>query len=293
YIIAREKHSSGDPHIHVYLSRNAVKETRNPRFFDIMGFHGNYQVCRSSKSVQVYVVKDNDYITNIPDSEFPHKKTTSVQKYFAAATYEDALEVARNSNDLGRDYIRNSILFEKSTRNLKDRPVEENLEPFKDPSFRFIHPRGIKNWDRTKQALMLIGKSKTGNSSYALTLFNNPLVINSLEDLKRRTHKHDGLIFDEFNALKRNLDREQMIALTNIEFASTIYVKYRSVRIPRLLPRVFLTNVKIFYNDYAITRQVKTIPVNSSLIVEKDVILIESDDEFEEDEDLDLSYFTL
>ncbi|OMJ20208.1 Replication-associated protein A [Smittium culicis] len=154
YIIAREKHFSGDPHIHVYLSRNAVKETRNPRFFEILGFHGNYQVCRSSKSVQVYVVKGNDYITNIPNSEFPHKKTTSVQKYFAAATYEDALEVARNSNDLGRDYIRNSILFEKSNRNLKDRPVEENLEPFKDPSFRFIHPRGIKNSNRTKQALM-------------------------------------------------------------------------------------------------------------------------------------------
>ncbi|OMJ13450.1 hypothetical protein AYI70_g8487 [Smittium culicis] len=30
--------------------------------------------------------------------------------------------------------------------------------------------------------------------------------------------------------------------------------------------------------------RVKTIPVNSSLIVEKDVILIESDDESEEDE---------
>ncbi|OMJ09562.1 Replication-associated protein, partial [Smittium culicis] len=283
YIIAREKHASGEPHIHVFLSRFEKKATRNPKFFDILGFHGNYQTCRSSKSVMAYVAKDKDYITNMPESAFPHLKKSAVQRYFEAETVEEALEVAKNSNDLGRDYIRNAELFEKSARYLKERPVE--LVPFKDPSHRFIPPHGIRKWDRTKQALMLFGKTGTGKSSYAETLFNNPLVVNSLEDLKRLRPVHDGIVFDEFNPLKLKLPRETMIMLTNVEFHSTVSVKHGSVTIPRLLPRVFLTNVKIFYNDPAIVRRVKTIPVNSSLILDKDVILIDSDDDTESDDD--------
>lgn len=76
YIIAHELHENGDDHLHVYLEFDEAIRTRNPKFADLRGFHGNYQGCRSMKNVIKYVSKGDDYISNIDVSEITGKKNS-------------------------------------------------------------------------------------------------------------------------------------------------------------------------------------------------------------------------
>lgn len=65
-IVASELHTNGDPHIHAYLSLKDTFRTRDSRFADLPGgFHGNYQGCRSAKSVIKYCTKEDDYTGNV------------------------------------------------------------------------------------------------------------------------------------------------------------------------------------------------------------------------------------
>ena len=61
-VIARELHEDGSPHIHVYLLLEARHRVRNPTFWDLAGYHGNYQHAKSYTAVVQYVKKDKDYL---------------------------------------------------------------------------------------------------------------------------------------------------------------------------------------------------------------------------------------
>lgn len=77
YIIASETHANGDPHIHVYLELNEAYRSRDSKFADIDGFHGNYQGCRSTKNVQKYCTKAEDYISNLDVSNLGKSSRSS------------------------------------------------------------------------------------------------------------------------------------------------------------------------------------------------------------------------
>lgn len=70
YVVARELHQDGTPHIHVFV-RYASKVTFSAHRWDLVSqgppgrvFHGNYQVARSWANCQKYCQKDGDFIAN-------------------------------------------------------------------------------------------------------------------------------------------------------------------------------------------------------------------------------------
>lgn len=63
-LVAHELHKNGDNHLHAYVSLNEAFRTRDSRFADYAGYHGNYQGCRSAKNVLKYCTKEEDYISN-------------------------------------------------------------------------------------------------------------------------------------------------------------------------------------------------------------------------------------
>lgn len=66
YIVARELHGDGEPHLHCFVKfQNKVVLDKNGRKFDFLGHHGNYQVAKSWRAVQAYCKKGDDYISNI------------------------------------------------------------------------------------------------------------------------------------------------------------------------------------------------------------------------------------
>jgi Geminivirus Rep catalytic domain. len=61
-VIARELHEDSTPHIHVYLLLGCKFSTRNQHYWDLAGYHGNYQSAKSYTAVIRYIKKDKDYI---------------------------------------------------------------------------------------------------------------------------------------------------------------------------------------------------------------------------------------
>lgn len=68
YIICKEEHENGDPHLHAFIKLD--KRIRfSPTLFDIIyegkTYHGHYEVAKSWNAVKEYVKKDGNYISNI------------------------------------------------------------------------------------------------------------------------------------------------------------------------------------------------------------------------------------
>lgn len=61
-VVARELHEDGTPHIHVYLLLEKEYTCTNQHFWDINGFHGNYQGAKSWSNVITYIKKDGNYL---------------------------------------------------------------------------------------------------------------------------------------------------------------------------------------------------------------------------------------
>lgn len=58
-IIAIEQHADGTPHIHAYLGVSSKRCIRDPRLFDIDGFHANIQGLRVPKNWCRYIQKED------------------------------------------------------------------------------------------------------------------------------------------------------------------------------------------------------------------------------------------
>lgn len=65
YLVAHELHANGDHHLHAYLELSGPFRTRDPRFADFDGAHGNYQGCRNGKNVLKYCTKSDDFCGNV------------------------------------------------------------------------------------------------------------------------------------------------------------------------------------------------------------------------------------
>lgn len=92
YLVCRELHEDGNPHLHAYAKfdtgftmAQAVVE------FDLPNHHGNYQACRSWRAAQQYIKKDGDYISNI---DIQSAKAKRGKRNFELATVpiQDLLE---------------------------------------------------------------------------------------------------------------------------------------------------------------------------------------------------------
>lgn len=56
-LIAQEQHMDGTPHLHALISSKIKLNIKNPNFFDLGAFHGNYQTVKNSDDVRAYIKK--------------------------------------------------------------------------------------------------------------------------------------------------------------------------------------------------------------------------------------------
>lgn len=66
YLIAQEDHADGSKHLHIFVERNEIINTRNARYFDIEDatgtYHPNVTAPRDRDNVKTYVSKHGNYI---------------------------------------------------------------------------------------------------------------------------------------------------------------------------------------------------------------------------------------
>lgn len=253
YIIAQEQHEDGGNHIHAYIKCTTKKDIRSPNTLDVDNYHGKYETCRNYNAVRNYCTKDGNYITNINNFQ---PVNAAIRVILADSTTE-ALDIVKNDPLLARDYVRDSVRIEQSLANM------HITETFVNLKYRFITMRSIIRWKRNKHSLWLKGPTNTGKTEYAKSLFSRPLLVRHIDDLKKLKPTHDGIVFDDMSF--KHWPRESQIHLIDIQNDSTINVKHGAITIPRLMPRIFTSNVAIFTYDPAITRRIRYIKIEEDL----------------------------
>lgn len=114
YVVAKESHADGEPHLHAYVKfQTGLRTTEFTPRLDVDGHHGNYQSARSFRSVVKYVTKDGDYITNLSDVmlETPQAKRIKLVHQIEETSIKDLIKTGAISlNQIKNVQLAKSIL---------------------------------------------------------------------------------------------------------------------------------------------------------------------------------------
>lgn len=99
-------------------------------------------------------------------------------------------------------------------------------------------------WDR-ETALVLLGPSQCGKTSWACAQFKNPVMVGELNELRGMSWDGvDGIVFDEADFA--NFKRKTQIFMLDMKYTRTIKVADYTVTIPKGMPRIFCNNQRCF-----------------------------------------------
>ncbi|ETO15557.1 rep [Reticulomyxa filosa] len=256
YLIAVENHIQKGRHLHCYINCKKKVDIRSAHRLDLDGFHGNYQGCRSLTAVKKYCTKEKNYITNIYNFAITAPAVAAV-KLAIEGDVNSAINIIINDANLARDYIRDSLRIEQSIKRL----AKSNDEIIKN--YKFKNVNNVLNWNRSKHVLWLHGKTNTGKTQFALSLFKNPLLVRHIDQLKKLDNSYDGIVFDDMNF--SYWKREEQIHIVDVEETTAVNVKHGHVEIKKGLPRVFTSNNRIFTNDPSIKRRIRYIKIDDDI----------------------------
>lgn len=297
YIIIKELHEDGTPHIHVYLefpSQRQVysRDKLHVKLINVDGKEviqeGKYESVRSSGAVIEYVLKDDDkgYITNMSLPIVDGVVYGSPEEHLLAVLETEGYEAA--TNILSSQYktlfakkaasvIRNLqaanrvICKQISRKNIKTRDIKE-----------FEMPEEVLDWKTNlydKKTLILFGPSGTGKTEFSKSVLKsmnlNTIFIRDTNAVKELDAgiKNPALLFDDVSL--SNKTREQIIHILDLENTSQLRILYAITDIPSGTPRVFTTNKledvigSIDLNEVPkeIARRVHLVNIDKSLII--------------------------
>lgn len=159
------------------------------------------------------------------DQNSPYKKALE------ATTLDDAMSVIKEY--CPRDYVIYNNAISSTMRRLFT----------KEPVFQTgLHFNICSLDDDTmkSKSIVITGTSGIGKTQYALSQFTRPLLISHIDDLKNLRPHHNGLVFDDMSF--QHWPPQSCIHLLDLELPRSINVKYGTVTIPSLLPRIFTSN---------------------------------------------------
>lgn len=103
---------------------------------------------------------------------------------------------------------------------------------------------------------ILVGNPGCGKTQFALAHFENPLLVSHIDDLKKLTENHDGIIFDDID-FTHNL-RQTQIHLVDWDHDRSIHCRYGNAFIPKHTCKIFTCNfnhIPVNIKDDAIARR--------------------------------------
>ncbi len=273
YCICEELHEDDQPHLHAFIKFNNKLNIVNKRYFDIISsseqqndddtvltvvYHPNVQGCRSENKVIKYIQKGGKYISNIDNL---------VSVYSEAVELAKKRKVSEAIDLLVHKQARTMVLYhDRVLKNLHSLARSDT----KLPRYEFNCMDEFKEsvWNNGL-TLLLYGKSGYGKTCFAIALFENPILVSHLDQLKNfDENKHDGIIFDDMEFL--DLPRCQQIHLVDFEMPRGINVKHSCITIPAKTRKVITTNLHpskvVLISEPAIRRRIKVVKLQNSLI---------------------------
>nr|QKI28984.1 Rep [Forsythia suspensa CRESS virus] len=237
-IIARESHESGDHHYHVGIRFTKPIRTKDPRKFDILGFHPNIQPAKDFQRWVAYCKKDG---------VFAEYGTIITEKKSIRVTPDELIHLAKTMNkgeflaycSVGRYPYANEIWNQNHKTDHCTILSSDNITGTYDPCFdkliTSIH------WDQSK-CLLLIGDSGIGKTTWCKKNMPKPcLMVTHLDDLKRfEPGVHTSILFDDVSI--KHLPDTSQIHLVDYENPRSIHIRYGVARIPSGIVKAFTCN---------------------------------------------------
>lgn len=227
-------------HTHVFVWWKKKAQTTRVRAFDLGDIHPHVQ---RNKGIQWAKLICTKY-------HLGHKTKANGKKYYIEPVKleqegvqewnfeKDLIDTAMAAPDLASaclacDVAPKSIgdimLLRKSTKR-KFAEVDDECDKSR---FKKIE------WDRSK-ALIVKGNAGTGKTNWALSQFQQPMLVCDMDDLRNLPPECDGLVFDEM--LFDNCSKKTQVYLTDMKFERTIRTRHTNARIPKGIQRIFCCN---------------------------------------------------
>lgn len=132
YVIAKEQHKNGEPHIHAYIKLKE-KVRFKAALFDLLDlgklYHGNYQSVKNYDNVVAYCTKDSNFIANIDVTAREKHKSKLLPSDYARDPLDLLAENKISFMQLN-NFVKNQDTF-KLLSNKKKRPPEPEDMPDK------------------------------------------------------------------------------------------------------------------------------------------------------------------
>lgn len=251
------------------------------------GYNENYlhfEACSSLEAQSKYVVKrENGLLANErpwtigADTEMGAEKraqTLSLKRLMGACEDgkpEDFLAIVKE--EMPRTYLFNRGQVNRAMReNFQEESKAKRYTDFNRPFLRLPTQE-----DEYPKSWLLVGKSGTGKTKFAMAHFKNPLLVSIKEDWgKLGNSEYDGAVIDDMAF--DQWTPQNVIKVVDVAEDRTVDIKYGSARIPAYMPRIFtLNDIDRFYpkrckpeERRAIDRRVNVVYINTHLFAKKD-----------------------
>jgi len=279
YLICKELHEDGQPHIHALLKFKSVKRVYSREKLtlniDEFSFQGKYESAKNVNSVISYITKEN----NNPQDIHTNMNLPTVGGEFIPDPYEYLLQVYKSEGyqvsikrfrekfpnvflKKGNSILKNLGLYHQNIMLHKGEQSVLSYE-LKDFNLSKQNLKALDDWIKggCARTLMVSGLSGSGKSELAKAVMSHInstyLFVRNIEGLKRFCSLHQGIIFDDldFTRFEHVSDLSELfIGLFDTMNPSEIRVLYGSVHLPAGLVKIITTNKP---NAYLVSDAVK------------------------------------
>lgn len=265
YVIGREAHADGTPHLHAAIKYDkAIRGTTRMFDFRINADevrHPNIQSPRRFQACKSYCKKDGDFIEDKEDQDIiildEEESLSEICKRYN--TYLEWLEYCIKEK-ISFQYAQafwNDIHLDVVTIRPDDNILGEIREPLS--SYRWNHDQ--------YPVISIIGPSGIGKTTWARTQAIKPaLFISHIDQLKLfKAGYHKTIIFDDMNI--SHWPRESQIHLLDWDNPRAIHLRHIVATIPRGIYKIFTSNNDILnLSDPAINRRIRTVRINQNTL---------------------------
>lgn len=208
YVVAEENHESGEPHRHVYLNLSNQIRTRDSRYFDIRGYHGNYQGCRGVSAVIRYCTKESDYTANFDISKYTSKPP--------------------NREEIGRELLEGKKVSELVIKYPK---LLFGYKRLCDDIAKFRSDIGMRREITNVRGTWIYGPPGIGKSRKARTEFPKPIFIKQQNKWWDGYSGEESVLIDDFDKMGSGLSHYLKIWADRYECygevkGSTVYLNH-------------------------------------------------------------------
>lgn len=242
YIICRELHQDGQPHVHCLIKLERKVNLRNAQALDLQGegenYHGNYQAARSMKAVAQYVQKGMDYMATLDVTSLQkenEKVFTTARELAKTSKLSEALELLESTEKSARDLTIHQTAISNALKSLA--PLLRVKTP--DLTMEDFNQWNVE-WDQNR-TLILYGPTATGKTSLAALLLERALFATHPDMLKEYNPQlYHGIILDDMSF--KHLPRTAQIHLVDREQPRGLHARYTTAWIPAGTPMIITSN---------------------------------------------------